>query len=314
MKKFSYIINIVLALVLLSVFWPRIMEFVKSGSTATKNVYPCGQVILSPKEEYGGLTVRWVTIPHTDFKLVWNGKSWDFTIKDENEEWVTTRDFDNDITITQDSEVKMRVECDGSWYDSELIDVNTFGKPIRPPSIDENTTNIDDLSAQLEGVLPGLWSCTYGWHDSNDYYQDYQTGKVKIQCKLNYVEYYSTALEKTVGVEAIRPDHRIVDDYIVSIVEYMNNPGSSGVCSDQVKGWIPFTYKTVYFSCEEEPSTDAIMHQVYGENQNFVLQETEDILGSFTYEGTWTWQTDEYDWKYGNWILKEGSLVPVMDN
>lgn len=315
MKKISYVVNIVLVLFLVAISWPRITDFKISELPYVRNIYQCGKVILSPEMEYGGLVVRWVTIPHSDFKVIWNGvsKSWDFSIKDENGKWVTTRDFDNDITIGQDSDVNMNVECDGSWYDSELIDVNTFGKPIRLPSIDEDTTNIDGLRAQLIEVLPGSWSCEYGWHDSNDYYNDYQTGKVKIQCKLNYIEYYSTALEKTVGVEAVWTDNKITN-YIVSIVEYVSNPGSSGVCSDQVKGWIPFTYKTVYVSCGEEPSTDAIMHQVYGENQNLVLQEIEDILGSLTYEGIWTWQTDEYNWKYGNWDLKKGSLVPVMDN
>lgn len=314
MKKFSYVVNIVLVLVLVAISWPRITDLIKSESSDVKNVNKCGNVILSPEIEYGGLIVRWVIIPHTDFKLKWNeGKQvWDFIIKDENGEWVIARDFDNDITIVQDTEVKMDVECDGSWYDSETIDVNTFVKPIRLPSINEDTTNIDNLRAQLIDVLPGSWSCRYRWHDSNDY-SDYQTGKVKIQCKLNYLEYYSTALEKTVGVRAVWTDSRI-PNYTVSIVEYVTDPGSSGVCSDQVKGWIPFTYKTVYVSCGEEPSTDAIMHRVYGEDQNIVLQETENILESLTYEGVWTWQTDEYRWKYGNWDLKEGSLVPVMDN
>jgi len=309
-KNLSYIINIILVLVIVAISWPRVTtDLMKSQSSDVKDVYPCGKVILSPEDEYVGLTVRWVAIPHTDFKLVWNEseESWDFIIKDEDGKWVTTRDFDKGITIAQDSDVKMKVECDGSWYDSQFIDTKTFEEPIRLPSIDGSSTNIEYLHKQLYVKLPGSWYCKYRWDDGN--YYDYQTGKIKVKCELAYIEYYSTVLEKNVAIEATWTDGRITG-YTVSVVEYVTNPGTSGVCSDQEKGWIPFTYKTVYFSCGKEPSTDAIMHLVYGEDQNAVLQETEDILASSIYEGVWTWQTDEYDWKYGNWILEEGSLVP----
>lgn len=312
MKKLSYVFNIVLVIVLIAISWPEGTNFIKSESSDVKNVYACGKVILWPITRYGGydgLDVRRVIIPHSDFKIVWNGSSWDFATKDENGKWVVEDTLDKDISISQDSDIKMQVECDGSWYDSKIIDAHTFETPIRLPSIDEDTTNIERLNLQLDVALPGSWYCEYTWSDSNDYYV-YQNGKIKVRCELTYVEYYSTALEKTVGVEAIWTGGRITD-YTVSIVEYVTNPGTSGVCSKQEKGWIPFTYKTVYFPCGKKPSTDAITHQVYDEDQNAVLQETKDILNSFTYEGTWTWQTDEYDWTYGNWDLKEGSLVPV---